>query len=339
MKKKIIVFLSVALLALTGCSKEPEIHKRTEFMMDTVMTLKIYDGENEKAMDEAINRLKSIEDTMSAHIETSDLTKINENAGEKAVEVDSELYRIIKKAKDIAEMSDGAYEPSIGPLVDLWDIKEGASKRDSLPSKEDIEKAKSLVDYKKIKLLDGNKVFLEEKGMKLDLGGIVKGYAADEVKDIFEKNNVKSAIIDLGGNVYVVGVKPDGDMWNIGIQDPFDEAQHSGILKMDNQTIVTSGDYERYFEYDGKRYHHIIDSKTGSPSESDISGISIISDNSMEADALSTAVFVLGRTDGEKLLEKFENTEGIFVLNNKEIHVDDKLKDRFELTNKDLKLR
>lgn len=339
-KKILIIFvILIFTLTLTSCNKSIGIYEKTEFMMDTVINLKIYDGENPKAMDEGIEKLKEIENIMSAHIEDSDISKINQNAGIKPIEVDKSLYEVIEKAIEIAELSNGAYEPTIGPLVDLWNIKEGVSERTSLPLEKEIENAKSLVDYKKIKLLDGNKVYLEEKGMKLDLGGIVKGYAADTVRDIFLENGIKSAIIDLGGNVYTIGNKSDGNDWSIGIQDPINiGGSYMGVLKLKDKTIVTSGDYERYFEFEGERYHHIIDTKTGYPSKSDLAGVSIISDNSMEADALSTAVFVLGKEKGEELLNKIENTDGIYILKNKNIFIDKNLKDLFELKDKDFKL-
>lgn len=333
--KKVLILLGIIVLALSACSKEAEVYEKTEFLMDTVINLKIYDGKNEKAMEEGIERIKDIEKIMSAHLEDSDLSKINENAGIKPVKVDESLYYVINKSIEIAEISEAAYEPTIGPLVKLWDIKEGSSKRDRLPSEKDIEEAKALVDYKKIQMLDNNQVFLEEEGMSLDLGGIVKGYAADEVRDIFIENGVESAIIDLGGNIYTVGSKLDGEDWKIGIQDPINEdGTYMGIIKLSDKTIVTSGDYERYFEYEGERYHHIIDSKTGYPSKSDLSGISIISENSMEADALSTAVFVLGKNKGKELLEKIEATDAIYILKDKNVFIDKNLVELFELTDK-----
>lgn len=329
--KKRLLLLFIPLLLLSGCKKE-EPSVRTEYMMDTIITLKIYDGENERAMDRAVERLKEIESLMSAHIEDSHLSEINRAAGESEVKVDNDLYMIIEKAIEIAEISGGVYEPSIGPLVDLWDIKgEGSQERKTIPSQDEIDKARDLVNYRDIELLADNKVYLKKKGMKLDLGSIVKGYAADEVRRIFEEEGVKSAIIDLGGNIFAMNVKPDKSPWSIGIQSPFDEASYLGILKMDNQTIVTSGDYERYFELDGKRYHHIIDPRTGYPSENELGGISIVSNNSMEADALSTSVFILGLEKGQELLEYFEDTDAIYVSKDRTIVLAEKFKDKFEL--------
>lgn len=340
MKKKMILLnIFIISLLLVSCNKEANIHEKTEFMMDTIINLKIYDGENEKAMEEGIARIAEIEKIMSAHLEDSDLSNINKNAGIKPVKVDRELYNIIEKSIEIAEKSNGAYEPSIGPLVELWNIKESSSERDSIPTKEEIESAKSLVNYKNIELLEDNQVYLKDKGMKLDLGGIVKGYAADEVKDIFVENGVKSAIIDLGGNIYTIGTKVDGSSWNIGIQNPIDtESKYIGVLELNNKTIVTSGDYERYFEYNGERYHHIIDSKTGYPSQSGLSGISIISDNSMEADALSTAVFVLGKDKGIELLKEYSEIDGIYILKDKNVFIDKNLENGFKITDESFKI-
>lgn len=341
MKNRIkILMILLSLLSLSACAKNEEVYERTEFMMDTVINLKIYDGKNDEAMEKGIKELENIEKIMSGHIDTSDVSKINKNAGIEAVEVDENLYNIIKNAKHIAEISGGGYDPTIGPLVELWDINEGKNNRDSLPEKEDIEKARELVDYKKLQILDGNRIYLENKGMKIDLGGIVKGYAADRVKEIFEDNGVKSAIIDLGGNIFTLGTRPDGGKWKIGIQNPiFQDRGYLGILGLENKTIVTSGAYERYFELDGKRYHHIIDQDTGYPSDSDLSSVSIISNNSEEADALSTAVFVLGYEKGKALIDELEDVEAIYVLKNKNVIVDDKLRQDFELTEKEFILK
>lgn len=345
MKQKRIVLFSlvfiIAILAITACSsKQQKVLTRTEFLMDTVITLKIYDSKDEKIMDKAINRLKEIEDRMSATIDNSDVSLINQNAGIKPVKVNDDTYFVIEKAKHFAKLSNGAYEPTIGPLVELWNITgTDERERESIPTEEEINEKKALVNYKDLILEEGNSVYLSKKGMKLDLGGIVKGYAADEVKRIFLENDVNSAIIDLGGNIYALGEKTNGEAWKIGIQDPFTvTGNYIGILNTKDSSIVTSGDYERYFVYNGERYHHIIDAKTGYPAKNEISGISIISDKSIDGDALSTAIFVMGVEKGTKLINSLENVDTIFITKDKKVFIPKSLEEYFTLSNEKLKL-
>jgi thiamine biosynthesis lipoprotein len=344
--KKILVIsilITIVLLTITGCkgNKNKEYISRTEFLMDTVITLKIYDKQEEKILDEAINRLKEIEDKMSTTIETSDVSQINKNAGIKPVKVHDDVYYVIQQAKHFAIISNGAYEPTIGPLVELWNITGTSEKeRDTIPSQEEIQEKMALVNYNDLELMEDNFVYLKRKGMKIDLGGIVKGYAADEMKRIFAEKGVNSAIIDLGGNVYALGEKENGNPWKIGIQDPFDvTGSYIGILNIKDKSIVTSGDYERYFKYKGEKYHHIINSKTGYPSKNEVSGISIVSNKSIDGDALSTALFVLGVDEGSKLVNKLEDIDAIFITKQHEVFVGKKLKDKFNLKNNDLKLK
>ena len=341
---KLLIFILISIMiciSFTACisNKKSDISTRTEFLMDTVITLKIYDGQNEKAIDEAINRLKEIENRMSKTIDTSDISLINENAGIKPVKVNEDVYYVIEKAKYFAEISEGAYEPTIGPLVELWNINVTDEERQSIPSNREIEEKKALVNYKDLILMEDNQVYLNRKGMKLDLGGIVKGYAADEVKRIFLKNGVESAIIDLGGNIYVLGENPNGEYWKIGVQDPFTlKENYIGILNVRDSSIVTSGDYERFFLYKGERYHHIIDAKTGYPSKTEIKAVSVISEKSIDGDALSTALFVMGVEEGSKLIKNLENIDAIFITKKKGVIIPEKLKDFFTLSDDDLEI-
>lgn len=345
-KNKIILILISTLLVsafLGGCKKEEDKEplSKTEFMMDTVMTIKLYDKKDEVILDKAFERIREIEDKMSITIEDSDVSKINKNAGKNPVKVDDEVYKILTRAKYFAELTDGAYEPTIGPLVDLWNIRnEGENNKRYIPSKEDIEKALNKVDYKKLELLEDNKVFLKEEGMKLDLGGIAKGYAADEVKRILKENGVNSAIVDLGGNIYAVGSKNGDEYWKIGIQNPQEQrGSYVGIMKVKDSSVVTSGDYERYFKINGKRYHHIIDSKTGYPSDNELSAISIISKSSTDSDALSTALFVLGREKSKEVLKKLDDMEVLYITKSGKIYISSDIKDRFYLKNDNFELK
>lgn len=337
-----IVFALVVLICLcivvTGCERQTvgEPISKTEFMMNTVMTIKIYDSKDEKILEEVFDRLREIENRMSKTISDSDVSKINQNAGKNPVKVHKDVYYVLKKSIEFAELTDGAYDPTIGPLVELWNIKEeGENEVHSIPEKEKIVEAMNKVDYRKLELLDDNNVLLKEEGMIIDLGGIVKGYAADEVKKILKQKGVNSAIIDLGGNVYAYGEKPKDKYWKIGIQNPFEfRGNYIGIMSVVDSSIVTSGDYERYFEVNGKRYHHIIDPKTGYPAESGLSAVSVVTKNSIDGDALSTSLFILGREKGTELIKKLENVDAIFIAKDGKTYISPDLKDKFELKNK-----
>ena len=209
--RRICILVSLIILLiflLSGCNmnSEKEPASRTEFMMDTVCTISLYDKTDAKILDEVFNRLDEIEKRMSNTVSDSDISIVNRNAGIKPVPVHDDVYYVLEKAKYYAELTSSAYDPTIGPLVDLWDIKNQSEKEEhKIPKEKDIKDALKKVDYNNIELLDNNEVYLKEKGMKLDLGGIVKGYAADEVKKILLDNGVKSVVVDLGGNIYAVG--------------------------------------------------------------------------------------------------------------------------------------
>ena len=277
---------------------------------------------------------------MSSTIEDSDVSLINKNAGIEPVQVHDDVYYVIEQAKHYASLSNRAFDPTIGPLVDLWNISgDEEQTRDSIPTDEEIKSALALINSDDLELLEDNKVFLKRKGMKLELGGIVKGYAADEVKRIFKENGVESAIIDLGGNIYAMGKKLDGSPWNIGITNPYNPAaSFVGILKAQDKSIVTSGDYERYFIYKGKRYHHIIDTNTGYPTENQVTSVSIISDKSIDGDALSTTLFVLGVEEGLNLIDQLDGIEAIFITKDKKVIPSAGIKDHFTLSNEEFKL-
>ncbi len=334
-----IIILIALLFLLTGCSKKEESEvlieplSRTEFMMDTIINIKMFDKDDDEILDKVVERLREIENKMSATIETSEINKINNNAGIEPVEVSDDTYFVLEEAKYHAEISNGSYEPTIGPLVSLWDIQtEDDKNRKWIPKPEEIEEARELVNYEDLKLLDNNMVFLEKEGMRLDLGGIAKGYAADEAKRVLEENGVKIAIVDLGGNIYAHGSKSDNTPWKIGVQNPLEHrGDYLGVMEIENKSIVTSGDYERYFEYEGKRYHHIIDRNTGYPSDNEITGVTIISDRSIDGDALSTTLFVLGVDKSMELINSMDGIDAIFVTKDKTIYLTKDIKNNFKL--------
>jgi len=285
---------------------------RSEIMLGTVCRVTIYDKPQEEAFKAAFQRISEIEAKMSLKKEASEINKINAKAGLDFVEVSSDTFKVIAKALEIASLSTGAFDPTVGPLVGAWDIGGDNPRR---PSESEIDSLLPLINYKDVELdFSNNSVKLAKEGMILDLGGIAKGFAADEVAKTLREYNVEKAIINLGGNILVMGNKIDQSPWKIGVQNP--DAERGGhviVLDLEDQTLVTSGPYERFFILDGVVYHHILDPETGYPVITDLTSASIVTTESMTADALSTAIYVLGLQKGLDLIESLSGVEAIFI--------------------------
>lgn len=305
----------------------------TFYVYDTVATIKIYDEKaTEQNIDEIRDLLGKIDLELSRTNPDSDLYKVNAASGRQAVKVSQGTFDVVKKALEYSEATNGLLDPTIGPLINLWDIGHENAK---VPAEAELEAARKLTDYRKVKMdAAARTIELEEPGMVLDLGSIGKGYAADQVSLYLQKHDLTSALINLGGSsIIAVGGKPGGADWNVGLQDP-DQSRGSqlGTLKINNETIDSSGVYERYFMQGGVRYHHILDPRTGYPTQNGLMSITIVSDNATDADALSTAAFVMGLKDGMAYIEKQKGVEAFFVMNDNKIYATSGLKDRINLT-------
>ncbi|NEU05447.1 FAD:protein FMN transferase [Clostridium senegalense] len=338
LKKYSFTFVILSILFLAGCSKTPsEPLSRTELIMGTVCTVQIFDSKDSTILDECFNKLTDLENLVSINKENTELDKVNAMSGKSAVSVSDDTYNIIKGGINYSSLSDGNFDITIGPIVKLWGIGTDSAR---VPSDAEINEKKSLINYKDVILDDSNKtIFLKNPNMIIDLGGIAKGYAADVLTDILKKHNVNSAMINLGGNLYILGNKEDGNKWRIGIQDPNESNSTVGNLLVNDKSIVTSGVYERFFEENGKKYHHILNPKTGYPYENDLLGVTIISDKSVDGDALSTTTFALGCDEGLKFINSLENIDAIFITKDNEIYLSDGLKDNFNVTNANYKLK
>ncbi|WP_088548088.1 FAD:protein FMN transferase [Paenibacillus aquistagni] len=338
----LIVAISIVLL-FSGCanksetkdtaSKPSNIKQQSYFIFDTIVTVKIYDA---KASDQDFEQIKGLMETidkqMSRTKEGSELYNLNQHAGKGPFKVSEEVFQVIETALDYAEKTNGRFEPTIGPLVDLWNIGHENAK---VPKQADIDEKLKLVDYKKVKLDKENlTVELEQPGMVVDLGSIGKGYAADVIAKYIRDQGYTSAIIDLGGNIFAVGEKPGGLDWTIGVQDP-DETRGNqiGQAKVKDRTIVTSGVYERYFVENGKHYHHILDPKTGYPVENKLNSVTIVTEKSTDADALSTSLFSLGLEEGLRFIETKPEAEAIFITTDHKVYTSSGIQKYFDLTN------
>ena len=264
----------------------------------------------EGLLDEADERMAYFESIFSRTEEGSDISNINEAGGE-PVEVAAETIEVIKAALAVSEKSDGLFDISIGSVSTLWDFIEGVR-----PADDDIAEGVRHIDWTQISVdEDASTVTLGDPDMKLDLGGIAKGYIADDLVAMFEEAGVEQASISLGGNVYVMGLSYDGDAWNVGVQDPngtYDDAIAS--IPAEDVSVVTSGLYEREFEEDGVTYYHILDPKTGFPVETDLMSASVVCDSSTEADAWATVLFLVGHDAAVTLVEDSDVlTDGVFI--------------------------
>lgn len=274
--RMILIIVFVIAICLTILLRETINTQKTDFVMDTIMTINAKGVNSKNATQKAFDRTREIEARMTAHNIHSDLsTGI----------LHSDTKSVIERGLYFSEKSGGLFDISIKPLVDLWDIQSANPK---VPNDLDIKKAMAMVDYKKVKI-DGEKLILPQ-GMSIDLGAIAKGYGADEATQVLRDNGIKDAIVDIGGDVVVIGTK------KVGIQNPIGVAtgEYMGIIEVTDGTVVTSGSYERNFIQDGKLYHHILNPYTGYPSDSGLLSATIIGKNSMDADAMATIVFMMG---------------------------------------------
>lgn len=338
-KKVAIVVLIVILLA--SCSYKPEkkaqdFQQPTEtesFAMGTVIVQRVFGDNAQKAVDEVNMRIKGLENKMTINTPGGEINELNAMAGKGSIALSEDTFFVLKNALRYADLSGGAFDVTVGPLVKAWGV---FTDNPRVPSQDEINTLLSLVDYKKI-TVDSETLHagLENSGQIVDLGAIAKGYAGDEAVNIYRSYGIKSAYVNLGGNVVALGNKPDGSPWKIGVQNPRAESgRYLGILEVSDKAVVTSGDYERFFEADGKRYHHIIDPKTGYPADSGLISVTIVAERSIDADALSTAVFVLGPDEGMKLVEKIEGIEAVFVSGDKKVFTTEGLKSVFTFTDK-----
>lgn len=338
LKKSITILISIiSIFSFTACSgkeesKKSEVISRTELFMGTSVKVSVYDTESEQALDKAFERVSEIENLVSINKEGTEIDKLNDKAGVSGEQLSEDSISIIEKGLYYSDLSKGSYDISIGPLVKLWSIGLPEAK---IPTQEEIDDVLDDIDYKDVEV-KGNEVFLKEKGMLLDLGSIAKGYAADEIVEVLQENGVEKAVIDLGGNVYVMGRKNEENKWKIGVQNPFTERGNViGSITLEDKSIVTTGVYERFIEDEETKYHHVLDPKTGYPYKTEIAGVTIIADKSIDADALSTLVFTMGVKEGIEFIENKNGVDAIFVTNDKKVYKTSGVNDSFELTNKE----
>lgn len=330
----LIIVLFIGYRVINSNSDEPV--EKTNYLMGTIVKLTIYDNKDEDVFEDAFGIIRNIENKMSLNIADSETNVINKNAFNKRIPLSQEMNFILGKSIKYSKLSDGHFDVTVGPIVKLWGI---GSEDAKVPSQSEIKDAISHLGYKSMDLnKDG--ISLTKPNMLIDLGAIAKGYAADQVADYLRSQNIDRAIIDIGGNLYVLGSKDAETPWSVGIQNPFNETRGDflGTVAVSDQSVVTSGVYERYLEKNGKKYHHILDPFTGYPVENELMSVSIISDESIDGDALSTSVFSLGLEKGYELIESLDGVDAIFVTKDKNVYLTPNAKTIFKLNNKNFKI-
>lgn len=336
----LVALLSVlCILILAGCgesnSSDATESSKEIFAMDTYMTFTAYGANSDEATDQATVRIQELDYMFTSENyaeeedeEICELYRLNQKGGG---ELSDEMNQVLGRAMQLNQLTDGAFNPCMYVVMEAWGF---TSQNYRVPEKEELNKLLELTDVSNIQYdADAKTLVIKKNGTKIDLGGIVKGYTSSEIIRIFKENGIKSGLVNLGGNVQALGEKTDGTPWRVGIQDPEDSSANIGVVSIKDKAVITSGGYERYFEENGETYHHIIDPKTGFPVDNGTTSVTIVSEDGTLADALSTALFVMGCDKAKAFWKEYGEKYGfevILVDENHKMLVSEGLSDHFE---------
>lgn len=339
----------ILIIMLVGCSNENEVNtskitstttvndtipaSKEFFAMDTYMEVDAYGDNGEKAVAKAEKEVNKLDSILSTGKSTSEISKLNKN---KKQVVSADTMSLIKESVKISKTTNSAFNPTIYPLMELWGF---TTKNYYVPKDNEIKPLLNHMDIDNIKIDERkNEVSFKDSNMKIDLGAIAKGYTSSKIIDIFKENNIKSGMVTLGGNVQVLGKKPDGSLWKVGIQNPIGEDEYLGVLQTSDKAVITSGGYERNFTKNGKTYHHILDPSNGYPANNGLTSVTIISSDGTLADALSTSLFVMGKDKAIDFYKKSNyNFDFILYTSDNKLIISDGIEDIFS-SNLDIKV-
>jgi len=317
----LILFAMLSLPFLSSCSgtSSAALHKSSRLLLGTLVEVSI-PGNPEKAASAAqavFDEIKRIEDLTSFH-KPSALTAINDAAGAGPVKADAELLGLIATSMRTAEKTGGAFDPTVGALSRLWSFSAGEPR---LPERSEIDDALTRVGWNRVRVdPPAQTIGLSKKGMALDLGGIAKGYALDRAREVLKEHGIADALVNAGGDVLVMGEKEPGKPWRVGVQDPRNPREVVAVVAVKDRIILTSGDYERFFDKDGKRYHHILDPKTGYPAEG-VQSVTSVATSGVQAEPLGATVFVKGIEDGLKYVQSLGDVEALVIDGHGSVHM------------------
>ena len=331
-KKSLILMLFAASAFFVGCSSTKSDDRKTSaavtrdvFAMDTYMNMKAYGKDAETALEEAENRIHELEEELSATSETSDIWKINHSNGNEVALCDDTAV-LIEKAIEVGSCTNGALDITVFPILKEWGFTTGEY---HIPEKAKLDTLLSNADYRKIEI-DGNSVSIPYNS-EIDLGALAKGYTGDEIMKIFKSHGIDSAIVSLGGNVQAIGSKPDGSAWKVAVRDPFSLDTDMCVVEIKDKAVITSGNYERFFTDDnGQKYWHIIDPADGYPADNGFVSVTVIGDNGLNCDCLSTALFVAGEDGYENIIKEYADYDFIFVTDDEKILYTKGIADNFQ---------
>lgn len=341
-KYLLLLFVPLFSIVLLACEEEDprgladEPYDRTEFLLGTVANIRVYNEGKEDALDKAFDRVQELDEWFAMQNPESEISEVNRQAGIEPVAVSDEVFHVMERALYYAEESDGSFDPTIGVVTSLWGIGQDYA---AVPEDDELAEALEVVDYRLIELNEEDQtVYLQEEGMVLDLGAIAKGYITDEAARVLVEEGVNTAIIDLGGDIVVVGnsTRGEDEAWNVGIQNPYGErGDILGMVPVSDRAIVTSGIYERLIRDGDNEYHHLMDTETGYPIDNNISGISIIADNAMDADALANIAFALGVEAGLEYVNSLDGVDVIYITNEREVFASDGISETVQINDTD----
>jgi thiamine biosynthesis lipoprotein len=321
--KRSTLFIMVLIAIVTGCPGPITVQK-TESIMGTDVTITVVAQSShtgEAAIDAGMAELRRLDAMMSLYKDNSEITTVNFAAGKNPVRVSPEMIEVVERAATVSKLSGGVFDVTVGPLVVLWQMR---LKEGKVPTDAEIARVRPLVNYRNI-IIDkkASTIFLKNSGMIMDFGGM-KGYTADRVADILKKRGINDAIIAVAGDIWVLGHREDGQPWWIGVQHPREHDKTLTVLDLSDKYISTSGDYERFVIREKKRYHHIIDPRTGKPSKGVISA-TLIGDKGSFIDPLTKVPFILGPVEGMKIVKKV-GAEAIIVDDTGKVYTTDGIK-------------
>ncbi|GMU96220.1 FAD:protein FMN transferase [Ignavibacterium album] len=300
-----IVLFLIGFFISKNSSDEIKTIKRTQILLGTVVEIQVRDTDEQKADDaitKAFAEIKRIDDLFTTYNEESPVSKIN-NSSDTVLKIDEEIYKLLVLCDSVTKISYGCFDLSLDNLTRVWGFY---TDNPNLPTKTEIDSALMKSGWKNVKLI-GNDTIIKKKNVGLNFGAIAKGYAVDKAIDILRTSGIESALVNAGGEIKVIGKN-----WRVGIQHPRDERDVIAVVKPDNNSVATSGDYEQFFEVDEIRYHHILDPKSGYPAKG-LRSVTIINQSNTFADALATAVFVMGKDKGMRLIENLSDTEAMII--------------------------
>lgn len=313
MKRTLPILLTLLfLIALTGCGRGAvETVSKTNLKLDTVVTITLYGCTDPAPIDLAFEEIDRLEALLSVEKEGSDLDRLSKAAGKEWVEISPETEEVLRIAQKYSSLSEGHFDVTAGPLIDLWNIHDGEG---HYPSQDELDAVLPLIRSDALQVEKG-RAYLANEGMKANLGAIAKGYIADKVKELLLEQGIEHAVLDLGRNILLIGGKTEDTDFHIGVQDPnAEENTTAALLSVRDKSLVTSGIDERYFTYEGQRYHHILDPFSGFPADNGLASVTILSDSSVDGDALSTSCLLLGEGKGMALIEGLDGVEALFIM-------------------------